>query len=61
MTAKFYKNRIDNFEKFEIFIERSGEEKKTKKRHDCITSRKFFGLLKTIFNKNAASFDPFHN
>ena len=29
------------FEKFEIFIERSGE-KKQKKRYDCISSRKFF-------------------
>ena len=28
------------FEKFEIFIERSGEN--TKKRHDCISSRKCF-------------------
>ena len=29
------------FEKFEIFMKRSGE-KKTKKQHDCISSRKFF-------------------
>ena len=29
------------FEKFEIFMKTSGE-KKTKKRHDCISSRKFF-------------------
>ena len=29
------------FEKFEIFMKRSTE-KKTKKRHDCISSRKFF-------------------
>ena len=31
------------FEKFEIFIERSGE------KDDCISSRKFFRLLQTIF------------
>ena len=29
------------FEKFEIFMKRSGE-KKQKKQHDCISSRKFF-------------------
>ena len=30
------------FEKFEIFMKRSGE----KKRHDCISSRKIFPILK---------------
>ena len=29
------------FEKFELFMKRSGE-KKQKKQHDCISSRKFF-------------------
>ena len=29
------------FEKFEFFMKRSGE-KKQKKQHDCISSRKFF-------------------
>ena len=35
------------FEKFEIFMKRSGE-KKQKKRHDCISSRKFFPTPKKI-------------
>ena len=30
------------FEKFEIFMKRSGEKKTKKKQHDCISSRKFF-------------------
>ena len=33
------------FEKFEIFMKRSGE----KKRHDWISSRKFFPTLKNLF------------
>ena len=37
------------FEKFEIFMKRSGEKKTKKKRHDCISSRKFFPTPK---NKN---------
>ena len=42
MTVQnFMKNVWTVFEKFEIFIERSGE-KKTKKRHEWISSRKFF-------------------
>ena len=32
---------MEHLEKFEIFIERSGE-----KRYDCIISRKFFRLVK---------------
>ena len=35
------------FEKFEIFIERSREKKQ--KKHNCISSRKFLRLLKTVF------------
>ena len=44
------------FEKFEIFMKRSGE-KKQKKQHDCISSRKFFPTPKKlkgdfgVFNK----------
>ena len=35
------------FEKFEIFMKRSGE-KKQKKQHDCISSRKFFPTPKNL-------------
>ena len=42
------------FEKFEIFMKRSGE-KKQKKQHDCISSRKFFPTPKnTIPSVQAA-------
>ena len=37
------------FEKFEYFIERSGE-KKQKKQHDCISSRKIFPTPKKVEN-----------
>ena len=35
------------FEKFEILIERWGE----KKRHDCVSSRKFFPTTKNILTE----------
>ena len=38
------------FEKFEIFMKRSGE-KKQKKQHDCISSRKFFPTPKNVCSK----------
>ena len=42
MTVQiFMKIVLTVFEKFEIFMKRSGE-KKTKKRHDCISSRNIF-------------------
>ena len=37
------------FEKFEIFVKRSGE--KTKKRHDWISSRKFFPTPKNSLSE----------
>ena len=37
------------FEKFEIFMKRSGE----KKQHDCISSRKFFPTPKNIDYNNS--------
>ena len=36
------------FEKFEIFMKRSGEKKTKKKQHDCISSRKFFPTPKNF-------------
>ena len=36
------------FEKFEIFMKRSGEKKTKKKQHDCISSRKFFPTPKKL-------------
>ena len=50
MTVQNFMNIEWTFcEKFEIFMKGSGE-KKTKERHDCISSRKFSRLLK-IFKK----------
>ena len=40
------------FEKFEIFMKRSGEKKTKKKQHDCISSRKFFPTPKNENQEN---------
>ena len=43
------------FEKFKIFMKRSGEKKQQKKRHDCICSRKFFSTPKNFTKSKIAS------
>ena len=50
LCKNFTKIVFTVFEKFEIFMKRSGE-KKPKKRHVCISSRKFFPTPKQSYSQ----------